>query len=72
MTIFGCVLRWSLFLHFVFFALDGCHRTINFFTGPSFTLLVQLEMKDFLKVNYWMRQSGPDVGNSEDVGTDNA
>jgi hypothetical protein len=27
MTIFGCILRWSLFLHFGFFALDGCHRT---------------------------------------------
>ena len=45
----------------------GVTEQLIFFTGPSFTLLVQLEMKDFLKVNYWMRQSGPDVGNSEDV-----
>lgn len=47
----------------------GVTEQVIFFTGPSFTLLVQLEMKDFLKVNCWMRQSGPDVGNSEDVGT---
>ena len=49
MTIFGCILRQSLFLHFGFFALDGCHRTSKFFYLSKFHTFVRIRNEGFLE-----------------------